>query len=408
MPPCNRRSCDCLRARVLALGRLGVALLGLLVPSLLLAQEALPRDPSSTDARSASPAAASGSLELPAGSSPAPTLTDDPPTLLDGALDAVERRVLVGAFADLGFVTTESGKKRDFQIGQLVLHGTVDLPRGFGAFTELTINSSPTWETRVERVLLTWEWSDALKLSLGRHHLPVTWWNATYHHGLWLQTTARRPLMIGYSDALIPNHAVGLMAEGLVPFWSALGLRFHLSVNGGGDDHKHTAAGAKERGRLAGTAGLFLEPPSLPALRLGAVAYWDPHRVRSGKHVAETLVGAHAIWSDDRPEVAAEWVLVHHRAQDAATPFLSHAAYVQLAWRLSGSGEPFKPYVRHDRMRLDGRDPTLQAVVSQDLWTFGLRWDVASQVALRVEGARRIPVQGAATWDALLQVSATW
>jgi hypothetical protein len=328
--------------------------------------------------------------------------------MLGGALDTIDRRVLLGAFADIGFFATESGKRRDFQIGQLVLHGTVDLPKGFGAFAEVTVNSSPVWETRVERVLLTWEWSDALKLSLGRHHLPVTWWNATFHHGLWLQTTARRPLMIGYSDALIPNHAIGLIAEGLLPFWSALGLRYHLSLNGGGDDHKHTVAGAKEKGRLAATAGLFAEPPALPALRVGAVAYWDPQRVRSGKQVAETLVGAHAIWTDERPEIAAEWVLVHHQEQGAATPFLSNAAYLQLAWRLAGSGEPFKPYVRYDRMRLEERDPTLQSVLSRDQWTLGLRWDVASQVALRVEGARKVPREQAATWEALVQVSATW
>lgn len=352
---------------------------------------------------------------LPEVMTPATVETTDAPSpvagsasMLDGTLDAVDRRVLVGAFADLGFVTTQSGKRRDFQIGQLVLHGTVDLPKGFGAFTEVTSNSSPVWETRVERVLLSWEWSDALKLSLGRHHIPVTWWNATFHHGLWLQTSARRPLLIGYSDALIPNHAVGLMAEGLLPFWSALGLRYHLSVHGGGDDHKHTATGSAERGRLAGTAGLFLEPPALPPLRLGGVVYWDPHRMRNGKHVAETLVGAHAIWTDDWPEVAAEWVLVHHRAAGAASPFLSHAAYLQLAWRLPGSGEPFKPYLRYDRMRLDARDPTLQSSTSQDLWTMGLRWDVASQVAIRLEGAQKRPVAAPDSWEALLQVSATW
>jgi hypothetical protein len=328
--------------------------------------------------------------------------------LLDGALDPWQRRAAIGAFADLGFVTTNSGRRRDFQIGQLVVHGTIDLPKGFGAFTEVTVNSSPAWETRVERVLLTWEWNDALKLSLGRHHLPVTWWNATFHHGLWLQTSVRRPLMIGYSDALIPNHAVGLVAEGLLPFLSPLGLRYHVSVNGGGDDHKHTPAGATERGRLAGTAGLFAEPPSLPPLRLGAVAYWDPHRVRAGQKVAETLVGAHVVWTDERPEIAAEWVFVHHHLEGKTAASESHVAYLQVAWRMYGAGEPLKPYARLDSMRLDTRDPTLKTGISQDRWTLGLRWDVASQVAVRVEGARLAPLVAAATWEALLQVSATW
>ena len=53
-----------------------------------------------------------------------------------------------------------------------------------------------------------------MKVSLGRHHLPLTWWNSTFHHGLWLQTSAARPTIIGYSDAFVPNHAIGMVAEG--------------------------------------------------------------------------------------------------------------------------------------------------------------------------------------------------
>jgi hypothetical protein len=324
------------------------------------------------------------------------------------ATEDLGRKVAIGAFADLGYGLTKDFKNRDFQIGQLVLHGTVDLPRGFGVFTEVTLNSTPIWETRVERILFSWEYSDAFKVTLGRHHLPVTWWNSTFHHGLWLQTTIRRPLMIGYSDAFIPNHAVGLMADGLLPVLPALGIRYHLGVSGGGDDHKHTAAGAAEKGRLAGTAGVFLEPPSLPKLRLGAVAYFDPHRTRNGKQVSETLLGSHVIWSGEHPELIAELVLVNHESADRATPFRSHAAYVQAAWRLSGSWEAFKPYARWDRMRLDAADPTLLTSTSQDLWTGGLRWDVIDMLALRAEGARRIPVSGAATWELLLQASAAW
>ncbi len=327
---------------------------------------------------------------------------------LGGEEDPTGRRVRVGAFADLGYAVTKNGSNRDFQIGQLVLHGTVDLPRGFGVFTEVSVNSTPSWETRVERILISYEYSDALKLTLGRHHLPVTWWNSTFHHGLWLQTTARRPLMIGYSDAFIPNHAVGLVAEGLLPVLPVLGIRYHLGVSGGGDDHKHTSDGSKEPGRLAATAGLWLEPPALPNLRIGSVAYFDPHRTRNGKHVAETLVGSHVIWSGERPELAGEFVLVHHQSDGVANAYWSQAAYVQAAWRLYGAAEAFKPYARWDRMRLNAIDPTLKTSTSQDLWTAGVRWDVIDSLALRLEGARREVVGATASWELLLQASAAW
>lgn len=319
--------------------------------------------------------------------------------------------VRVGGFAD---VTLEGGahlEKVDFQVGQLVGHATAAMPGNFSVFTEVTFNSSPTWETRVERLLLSWERGDFLKLSLGRHHLPVTWWNSTFHHGLWLQTSARRPLMIGYSDAFIPNHAVGLVAEGFVPGARRAGLRYHAAFSGGGDDHRHSVETADEPPRFAVTGALFYEPPAIPRLRLGAVMYADPHRMRSGVLVSEQLVGAHLAYTRERPELVAEYVAVLHHAHPMGTAPEHHqsdAAYAQLGWRFRGAGERLKPYLRVEQMRIDADDPTLADRASQRLGTVGLRADVSTHFAVKAEGALRAMDREEPAAEARLQVSASW
>lgn len=357
------------------------------------------------DAPTLPPVAPAAPTDRAAGQAPAPPVAR-PSVLGDPVLPGV--RAKVGGFADVGVEGTQNLEAVDFRIGQLVGHANVLMPKNLSVFTEVTLNSYPTWETRVERLLISWEQGDFLKLSFGRHHLPVTWWNSTFHHGLWLQTSARRPLMIGYSDAFVPNHAIGLVGEGFVPGARRVGLRYHLALSGGGDDHRHTAETYTENPRFAGTAGLFLEPPALSRLRIGAVMYADPHRMRDDVRVAETLIGGHLAYTTERPEMIAEYVAAIHDADGARRTYWSDAAYAQLGWRFRGAGDRFKPYVRVEQMRIDPADPTLADRSSQQLATLGLRVDVADQLAVKLEGAWRALAETDPAAEALVQVSAAW
>jgi hypothetical protein len=326
-----------------------------------------------------------------------------------------------GGFADVLFhVAEHEGHPHgEFHVGQLVFHGLADLTRGFFAFMEVSINTEPFWETRVERLSLSWELNDHLRLSVGRHHLPVTWWNSTFHHGMWLQTTARRPLVVGFNDAFVPNHATGLVAEGKVPWLGAYGLRYHLGVSGGSDDHVHAQKsgyghGGDEAPRLAYSGGLFVEPPSLPRLRTGAVVFVDPRRVREGREVEEWMMGAHVAYTGESPELVAEVVAVYHDASglgdgDVGGQFLHWTYYVQGAWRLGGRASAWKPYVRYERLLLDdAQDPTLASASEAEVMLGGIRWDVTPWLALRLEGSRRRVGGQAARFDGLLQASAAW
>jgi hypothetical protein len=338
-----------------------------------------------------------------------------PPDVMRVMLDASAPgpTLRVGGFADVGLVGTNNFETIDFSVGQLVVHSLATMPGNFSAFTEVSVNSTPVWQTRVERLLLSWEAGDALKLSAGRYHIPVTWWNSTFHHGLWLQTTARRPLLIGYNDAFIPNHAVGLTASGRAPFLDGLGIRYDVGINGGADDHKHDGS-TTETPRVAWHGVLAVEPRALPKLRVGASSYGDPMRMRDGVMVDERMYGAHLAYTSEAPEVLAEWVVIDHHVMHEghsggiAMEHYSYGAYVQIGWRLPFAGQRLKPYVRNERIIVDASDPSLAASVSQHLYNVGMRADLSDTFAMKVEASRREIDGGAGTFEAITQLSATW
>src|SRR2546425_13004144 len=96
----------------------------------------------------------------------------------------------------------------------------------------LSPTATPTatgFNLEIERTILRYDFSDLLKLSAGRYHTPISYWNTAFHHGQWLQTTANRPEMIKFGGFFLPVHFVGILAEGAVAPRS-LGLHY----DGGG------------------------------------------------------------------------------------------------------------------------------------------------------------------------------
>jgi hypothetical protein len=242
-------------------------------------------------------------------------------------------------FGDVTYASKQGGEDK-FSIGQLVLHGTADFGDGFGSLIEVTLNSDPDWETRLERLQVFWEQSDYLKLSFGRFHLPVTWWNSTFHHGLWLQTTARRPIMVGFDNAFIANHAIGLTAEGFIPGLEQYGLRYMVGVSGGDDDSHHShddglvyddvhtmdnhtmddhamgdmnshASGSHDHASQVGPedhqimpmAGIFYQPAFIPRLHMGLVAYAERYSWEEHQEVDYLALGAHIAYTSEQPEL---------------------------------------------------------------------------------------------------------
>jgi len=337
-------------------------------------------------------------------------------------------RTAFGVFGDV-YYSDKSGTNDDkFGLGQLVVHGLADFGKGYGAFFEATLNSDTEWETRLERLQIFWEKSDNFKLSAGRFHVPVTWWNSTYHHGLWLQTTTKRPLMIGYDNAFVPNHAIGLVAEGLIPGLEDAGLRYIAGISGGDNDSQHShdpvpvqmeTAGAAhdhkthtgpDNHKIMPMAGILFRPPTLPRLQLGTVAYTEKYEWNGEEIVDYLALGAHAVYTSEQPELIAEYVRTAHEVSNHPDSFESWSAYVQIAWRLatSGAAAKFKPYTRIERIEVQDHDPLLMHKTSTDRVLAGVRTDLTANLALKLEYIRTELEEDDAAREVMLQAVMKW
>jgi hypothetical protein len=76
---------------------------------------------------------------------------------------------------------------------------------------------APGFNFEVERSIIRFDQSDKLKISFGRYHTPINYWNTQYHHGSWLQTSESRPEMVQFGGSFLPIHFVGALAEGALP-----------------------------------------------------------------------------------------------------------------------------------------------------------------------------------------------
>src|SRR6266849_6286791 len=134
-------------------------------------------------------------------------------------LEARYPSLQIRGFGDVNFSTTDQrGATSGFNLGQLDLHLASALSHKVTYFGELTFNAQPTGYTvEVERSIIRYDYNDYFKLSFGRYHTPIGYWNTAFHHGAWLQTTISRPDFVRFGGTFIPVHFLGLLAEGNIP-----------------------------------------------------------------------------------------------------------------------------------------------------------------------------------------------
>lgn len=72
-------------------------------------------------------------------------------------------------------------------------------------------------EVEIERLQFGWKLKDNGLIWLGRHHVPLGYWNTQFHHGAFLQTSISRPGIVMYEDegGILPAHMTGVLFENL-------------------------------------------------------------------------------------------------------------------------------------------------------------------------------------------------
>lgn len=296
--------------------------------------------------------------------------------------------VRVMGFGDFNYLMTELDRQEAFRMGQMVGHVIVDLDDRFTFFSEVSLTGKDTgYSIEVERAFVRYDFADEFKISAGRFHTPIGYWNSAFHHGSWLQTSVARPEMIKFGSRLIAIHFVGLIAEGGLPT-SSLGLGYSVGIgNGRAENIARPGDAGDFNDRRAWLARVQARPISIIGLEVGATFYSDRLLAPDGNEANERTYSVHAALERDAPEILAEYTHVTHDPVSGSGNFPgSDAYYVQFGYRLSGAFNSVKPYARVEQVVVpSGDDVFATLALNYDGVIVGVRYDPSLFLALRLE-----------------------
>jgi len=305
-------------------------------------------------------------------------------------------------FGDVDFsAMDEKNTKSGFNLGQFILHISSPLSEKVSVFAEtsFTAQAGPqatAYNVDVERLLIRYDYNDFFKLSFGRYHTPINYWNTTFHHGAWLQTTIARPEMIRFGGRFQPVHFLGMLAEGKIPS-GPLGLGYNAGLGNGRSGNIARAGDSGDvNNNRAWVVNIFSRPAGLNGLQVGGAAYGDLisplPQLTGNPQFRELITSAHIVWTKETPEFLAEFAHVRHRNTLTQAEFNSDAAYLQVAYRLPGEARKWKPYYRFEWSNINPSDPLFSvgsqpAPLVNDLTgsTVGVRYDITSLAAFKGE-----------------------
>ena len=285
-----------------------------------------------------------------------------------GEIRDTERRfpsLQIRGFGDVDFSATDKkGSVSGFNLGQFVLHLASPLSEKVSYFGEVSFTAQPTgYDLSVERTIVRYDYNDYFKLSFGKYHTPIGYWNAAFHHGAWLQTTIARPEMIKFGGSFIPTHFVGIEAEGNIPS-GGLGLGYNVGLgNGRSSILSKSGDSGDSNDNRSWVANVYSRPARFYGLQVGASVYRDKLTPQPGQNFGEWITAADVVWTKEKPEFLAEYANVHHRDELTTNTWDSQAFYVQLAYRLPWQQSKWKPYYRYEYIHKPESDPTLVDVL---------------------------------------------
>jgi hypothetical protein len=292
----------------------------------------------------------------------------------------------IRGFGDADFASTDQkGTNSGFYLGQLDLHFASALSPKISYFAEITMNPHPNEYTiEVERSIIRYDYDDYFKISFGRFHTPIGYWNTAFHHGAWLETTVDRPFMVKVGGTFTPLHLVGALAEGHIPS-GGLGLQYNVGIgNGRGDLIGRPGDSGDNNNNRAWVVKVFARPAKVYGLEVGGSVYRDKITLPTGPEYREWITSAYLVWTKGAPEFLTEFDNVNHRNILTNQNSNSDAFYAQFAYRLPWFEKSWKPYYRFEYTHMPlseqvfAYQPQMESIV-------GIRYDISSFAAFKME-----------------------
>ena len=305
-------------------------------------------------------------------------------------MDTSSTLMRIRGFGDVTFHGSDQrGTNTSFTLGQLDLFVTSDISEKFKFLSELVFEADArnnNFGVDVERLLVQYSPNDYLKLSAGRYHTAIGYYNTAYHHSTWLQTATGRPFLFQFEDdeGILPIHNVGLSATGLIPSGS-LQLHYVAEVGNGrasrfpGDEPVQNVM--DENNRKAFNLGGYVTPEWVQGLQAGFSVYHDRLTPAGQATIGETILAAHGVIVRPNFEWLNEAMLIRHAPDGSGRVFNTPGFYTQVSKRFGS----YRPYFRYQYVNGSDSEPVFPWVGMRQGPSVGLRFDASESVALKLQ-----------------------
>ena len=309
-------------------------------------------------------------------------------------------------FVDVGFGLGSKGRPVGGRVGALDLYLTPKFGDRTKALFELVfeVNSAGETVVDVERLQIGYTFADELTLWLGRFHTPFGNWNTAFHHGAQLQTPITRPTFLEFEDArgILPSHSVGLWGRGALRVTGGRWIYDAYVANAPTIDVADPASpatgvlnpglnGASNRApSVGGNVGYAFKGGRLGGLAVGAHAITAKvaDKASSPNETRLLVLGGWLSYTQDDWEVSGEYYRFRNRDLSGASgKHASTAGFLQVG-RTFGT---ITPFARYERTALDQSDNYFAQMESGQSYRrtmMGVRYDLNSTTALKVEANR--------------------
>jgi hypothetical protein len=319
-----------------------------------------------------------------------PEPEERPATGMAERMDTGNTLLRIRGFGDVNLRGSDQrGSTTSFGLGQLDLFVTSDISERFKLLSEIVFEADSqnnNFGVDIERLLLQYSPNDLFKLSVGRYHTAIGYYNTAYHHSTWLQTATGRPFLFEFEDngGILPIHNVGISASGLIPS-GRLQLHYVAEVGNGRASSSPSAEAVQnvvdENNGKSVNLALFATPDAIRGLQVGFSAYHDHLRPINAPGIGELIFDAHAVVVRPNFEWLNEVLLIRHAIDGSSRVFNTPGFYTQISRRFGA----YRPYFRYQYVNESDAEPAFPNVGRQQGPSVGLRFDASESVALKFQ-----------------------
>lgn len=295
--------------------------------------------------------------------------------------------LILKGFSDISYGANQDRNHNTFALGQFDFFVTSELSDKVSFLGEVVFKYTKDNKGAfdIERVQIKYSYSDQVNIVIGRMHTPLGYWNETYHHGTWFQTTAFRPLVEDRN--VLPQHEIGAQFLGVQKI-SAMDFNYNVSVaNGRGKAITENQNLQDYNGNKAFNLLLTLAPDAVPGLKFGVNNYddtipADPTIPARNGEIKERILGGHLVYTGHNVECLSEYANIRHQDEVSDNTYTTNGFYIQGAYQF----HRWKPYYRYDHLDFGDGDP-YYAPLGPDLnkHTLGVRFDLIVWLCVKAE-----------------------